>query len=97
MSGSGKKQLEWSTRSSENVLQIEEYIAAENPVAAQKVTNEIIKVAQDLREFPMMGHTGRRAGTREIVIPHYPYFISYRLTPKKVIILAVIHQSRQFP
>ena len=97
MSGSGKKQLEWTTRSSENVLQIEEYIAAENPVAAQKVTNGIIRVAQNLRESPMMGHTGRRAGTREIVIPHYPYFISYRLTPKKVIILAVIHQSRQFP
>jgi len=97
MSGSGKKQLEWTIRSSENVLQIEEYIAAENPVAAQKVTNEILRIAQNLRESPMLGHTGRRAGTREIVIPRYPYFISYRLTSKKVIVLAVIHQSRKYP
>jgi len=97
MSGSIKKQLEWSVSASANVLQIEDHIAAENPLAAQKVTNEISGVAQNLRNFPMLGHPGRRAGTREIVIPHYPYFISYRLTPKKVIILAVIHQSRKYP
>ena len=75
MSGSGKKQLEWSVRSSANVLQIEDHIAAENPAAAQKVTNEILRVAQNLRDFPMLGHTGRRAGTREIITPHYPYFL----------------------
>jgi len=45
----------------------------------------------------MLGHPGRRAGTREIVTPHYPYFISYRLTPKKVTVLAVMHQSRKYP
>ena len=69
----------------------------ENPAAAQKVTNEILRVAQNLRDFPMLGHTGRRAGTREIITPHYPYFISYRLTTKKVIVLAVIHQSHKYP
>ena len=97
MSGSGKKQLEWTVRASANVLQIEDYIAAENPTAGQKVTNEILRIAKNLRDFPVLGHSGRRAGTREIVIPHYPYFISYRLTSKKVIILAVIHQSRKYP
>ena len=97
MNGSGKKQLEWSARSTKHVLQIEEYIAAENPTAARKVANEIIRTAQNLRDFPLLGHTGRRTGTREIIIPHYPYFISYRLTSKKVIVVAVIHQSRQFP
>ncbi|MDD2915899.1 MAG: type II toxin-antitoxin system RelE/ParE family toxin [Gallionella sp.] len=97
MSESRKKQLEWSILASADVLQIEDHIAAENPLAAKKVTSEILDVAQNLRAFPMLGHLGRRAGTREIVIPHYPYFISYRLTPKKVIVLAVLHQSRQYP
>ena len=72
MNESGKKQLEWSVRASANVLRIEDRIATENPVAAQKVTNEILIVAQHLRDFPMLGHSGRRVGTREIVIPHYP-------------------------
>lgn len=97
MSGSGKKQLEWSVRATAHVLKIEDHIAAENPVAAQKVTSEILTTAQGLCDFPMLGHPGRRVGTREIVIPHYPYFISYRLTPRKVVVLAVIHQSRQYP
>ena len=54
MSGGGKKQLEWSVRSNANVLQIEDHIAAENPVAAQKVTNEILMAAQHLRDFPIL-------------------------------------------
>ena len=45
MSGSGKKQIEWSVRSSANVLKIENHIAAENPAAAQKITNEIFRGA----------------------------------------------------
>jgi len=97
MSVSGKKQLEWSVRATANVLQIEDYIAAENPFAAKKVTGEILNVAQNLCDFPMLGHPGRRAGTREIVIPHYPYLISYRLTARKITIVAVIHQSRKYP
>jgi plasmid stabilization system protein ParE len=48
-------------------------------------------------DFPMLGHVGRRLGTRELVLSKYPYTIVYRLTVKKIIIAAVIHQSRKNP
>lgn len=92
-----KKLLEWSFRSLENVINIEEHIALENPAAARKVTSTILATAEQLRDQPMLGRSGRRAGTRELVIARYPYFISYRLTASKITIVAVIHQSRKYP
>ncbi len=92
-----KKLLEFSARSIANMEDIKLHIAADNPNAADKVVSGIFAAADKLEEFPMLGHIGRRAGTREIVVPHHPCFISYRLTPKRVIVLAVIHQSRKYP
>ncbi len=57
-----KKLLEWSIRSLSNVASIEEYIDADNPAAAHKVLVEIRKAAYGLTAFPMLGHTGQRAG-----------------------------------
>lgn len=94
---SGKRLLEWSIRSSVNVEGIRDYIASDNPQAAQNVLGEIRRVANSLCEFPMLGHVGQRAGTRELVINRYPYLIIYRLSAKKVHILAVVHQSRKHP
>lgn len=90
-----KKLLEWSIRSLSNVASIEEYIEADNPAAAHKVLGEIRKAAHCLTDFPMLGHTGQRAGTRELVLTKYPFTIIYRLTANKVFILAVAHQSKK--
>lgn len=92
-----KRLLEWSIRSSANVADIRDYIANDNPQAAQNVLSEIRRVANSLCAFPMLGHVGRRAGTRELVVTRYPYLIVYRLSPKKAHILAVVHQSRKHP
>lgn len=92
-----RKQLEFSARSIAHIESIKLEIASDNSGAAEKVVRSIFAAADHLEIFPMLGHIGRRAGTREIVTPHYPYFISYRLTSKKVIVLAVIHQSRKYP
>lgn len=90
----GKRLLEWSLRSQMNVAEIRDYIAADNPQAAIKVLVEIRQTANTLIDFPMMGHAGRRAGTRELVITRYPYVIIYRLTAKKIFVAAILHQSR---
>ena len=92
-----KRLLEWSIHSSTNVADIRDYIANDNPQAAQNVLDEIRRVVNSLRDFPLLGHAGRRAGARELVITRYPYLIIYRLDAKKVRILAVVHQSRKHP
>ncbi len=92
-----KKQLEFSLRSIANIEAIRSHIAADNPAAANKVIESVASAADKLMDFSMLGHAGRRSGTRELVLSKYPYTIVYRLTQKKVIIAAVIHQSRRNP
>ena len=92
-----KKPLEWSPKSQRNIEFIRDYIAADNPTAAQSVIDEIRRAADNLRSFPMIGHEGKRAGTRELVLTKFPYTIIYRLTPKKIGIVVVLHQARQYP
>jgi toxin ParE1/3/4 len=94
---SEKKQLEFSLRSIANMETIRLHIAADNPIAANKVIESVASTADKLMDFPMLGHVGRRLGTRELVLSKYPYTIVYRLTVKKIIIAAVIHQSRKNP
>lgn len=94
---SGKKRLEWSIRSSVNVESIRDYIESENPAAAQNVLTEIRATAYSLRDFPMLGHPGQRAGTRELVLSRYPYTIVYRLSADRVRVIAVTHQSKKHP
>jgi addiction module RelE/StbE family toxin len=92
-----KKPLEWSPKSQRNIEFIRDYIAADNPTAAQSVIDEIRRAADNLRSFPMIGHEGKRAGTRELALTKFPYTIVYRLTPKKIGIVVVLHQARQYP
>ena len=73
------------------------HIAADDPATALKVESCIFAAAENLEDFPMLGHAGQRAGTRELVLPKYPYTIVYRLTANKVRIVAVTHQSRKHP
>ena len=93
----GKKQLEWSRRAETNLDAIFDYIAADNLAAAESVIVLLLKTAERLTDFPMMGHRGRRAGTREFVLAKFPYTLVYRLTSSKVCIVAVLHHARQYP
>ena len=90
-----KKQLELSARAIANLGAIKKHIASENPIAADRVINSVFLVIDHLLEHPMMGHAGRRANTRELVLPTYPYTVIYRVTATKVIIAAVLHQRQK--
>lgn len=91
-----KKPLEWSPLSRRHIKNIQEYIAADNPAAAGEVIAEIKETAESLMRFPMLGHPGRRVGTRELVLARYPYTLIYRLTPRKIGIVAVLNQSKRW-
>ena len=92
-----KRQLEFSARSLANMEVIKLHIAADNPAAATKVIQSVLRTSEELIDFPMLGHTGLRTGTRELVLSKYPYTIIYRLTLKKLHIVAVVHQSQLHP
>lgn len=91
------RHVEWSTTAVADIRALIEYIAAENPQAARKVTDAIAKTGSALGEFAT-GHPGRVAGTYEKSVRGLPYVIAYALSGNDTVvsILRVIHTSRNW-
>ena len=90
-----KRLLEYAIAAGDDLESIQRYIEAENPKAAARVIENIMTAADSLIDFPLLGKPWRRAGTRKLVLTKYPYSIIYRLTPVKVFVLTIAHQSRK--
>lgn len=74
-----------------------EYIAADDPVAAQAVLLRIEQLVDQLPIHPKLGRTGRVDGTRELVVPNTPFIAVYEIEEPHINILAIIHTSRRWP
>ncbi len=72
-------------------------MARDDPKAAAALILEVDEVTRLLALHPEMGRPGRVPGTRELVLPHYPYIIPYRVKVRCVEILRVLHTSRKWP
>ena len=60
-------------RSGLDMLAIDLYISAENPVAAQQVLDYLISQAELLTRFPLTGRIPKPCAPRELVFTCYPY------------------------
>jgi toxin ParE1/3/4 len=71
-----------------------DYIALDNPLAAEKIFRTIVAAAERLRDFPEIGHIGRLPDTHELPVVSLPYVLVYQLSPNTVTVLAVFHGAR---
>ncbi len=92
-------QIKWLAKALENLNDEAEYIARDNPAAAQLVVQRITDAINLLADNPNLGHVGRIHGTRELVVPDSRYIVPYRVRPqlKQIEILRVFHTSRLPP
>jgi len=75
-----------------------DFVASDNPSAADKLHSQIVEQVQQLAEYPLAGRTGRVSDTRELVIAGTPYVVAYRITfQSEIQILAVLHGKRRWP
>jgi len=74
-----------------------EYIARDNPNAAARTVELIVRAVNQLQDFPAIGRPGRVAGTRELVVTGTPYIVPYRVRNRYVEILRVFHGARGWP
>lgn len=86
----------WTPEAEQDRSAIWDYLAARDPDAALRIDLLFSEVVAKLADFPMLGHDGPVAGTRELT-PHRSYRIIYEVADDTVWILVVIHTARQWP
>jgi addiction module RelE/StbE family toxin len=88
--------LEWKELARDDLNQIIEHIADDNPDAAATLADDIEAKAARLPEHPELYRAGRKKGTREMVV-HPNYIVIYRVQKTVVEILRVKHAAQQWP
>ncbi len=88
--------VKWTPEAEQDRIDIWNYIAADNPVAAVQIDDLFSDAAARLQAFPELGRTGRIPGTREL-IPHESYRLVYEISRQTIWVLALVHTARQWP
>jgi toxin ParE1/3/4 len=83
--------LIWTAPALRQLADAREYIAVENPRAASRLIDQIETSVNRLRVFPLLGRSGVRNNTRELVVTSTPYVVVYRAEIDAIYILAVYH------
>ena len=86
----------WTPEAEQDRAAIWDYLVARDPAAALRIDQLFSEAVAKLADFPMLGHVGMVAGTRELT-PHPSYRIIYEIGGDTVWILVVIHTARQWP
>jgi toxin ParE1/3/4 len=87
----------WTDLSLWDLAAARAFIARENPSAADRQMERVFAAVATLLQFPEIGRSGRREGTRELVIGRTPYIAAYRLRGDRIEILRVLHERQRWP
>ncbi len=90
--------VRWARPALAHLQEIADFIARDNPVAADALLAEILDIVERLRRFPLMGRPGPAPDTREVLVRRN-YLITYRVWRDEIEVLAIWHgaQSRLAP
>ena len=89
--------VKWLRAALVDLDDIADYIAQDNPDAAERIVVAIMSAAGNLEQFPAAGRPGRVPGTRELVVSGTPYIVPYRVRYHAVQLLRVVYAARKWP
>lgn len=89
--------LKWTRRALQQLVEAQDYIAQENPLAARQIAERIVRATRVLLANPRLGRPGRVAETREWVVGRTPYFLVYSVNGDVVHILRAVAALFTYP
>jgi toxin ParE1/3/4 len=87
----------WSRRALRHLTHVRDYIAKDDPTAADWIASRILESVERLAAHPHIGRSGRIVGTRELVVSGTPYIVPYRIRDDQLELLAVFHGRQKWP
>jgi addiction module RelE/StbE family toxin len=91
------RNLEWTSPALQDLVAAGEYIAQENPKAAQRIAVRVQEAVEHLREHPNLGRPGRLSDTKELVVSGTPFIVVYWIKTGAVQILRLLHHAQRWP
>ena len=88
-------QIRWSQQARADLVEIFQFIAADEPKAARKLLNRIQQSASTIGEQPLIGRVVPEfevANIRERIVR--PYRLIYRILNTDILVLTVVHSRR---
>ena len=90
--------LIFSPEAISDLRKLRRYIQEDNPKAAAKVSDMILRRISQLEKFPDMGPLVLDSKTRRrLFVPSLPYSVFYSVQESVIQILRVYHTARQWP
>ena len=89
--------IRWLDLAVDDLEEIADYIAQDNPKAANRMVARLWSSVQNLSNNPEAGRPGRVFGTRELIVSQTPFIVPYRISDSEIQILRVLHGSRKWP
>ena len=95
--------VRWTDPAQTDLFEILDYIARDDPGAAERVERRLVNAVASLAQQPRRGRPGRVEGTRELVIPRLPYIVIYRIVERplrpvgEIAVMRVLHGARRWP
>jgi addiction module RelE/StbE family toxin len=90
--------IRWTESAARDLTQIADYLEDRgSSTIARRVALSITERIEGLTRFPEQGRTGRKSGTRELVLTDLPYVVVYRLGGDSIEILRILHGARIWP
>lgn len=87
--------VDWSPLALSDLEQIVTYVAQDNVAAAFHVADQIVESTAKLADFPRIGRPTARRSVRELVVVNSAYVVRYRVGPRKIEIVRVLHGARR--
>ena len=94
--GSKSRPLDWSKRARPDLDRIYDYYLEAAPFdIAEQAISTILAQARRIARLNLVYRPGRR-GTREAVVSRFPFTVIYRIEPRKIRVVRVLHQAREY-
>jgi toxin ParE1/3/4 len=90
-------QVRWTKSAASDLETIANFLFDETPEHATRLVREIYQMAGSLREFPNRGRSGRKPGTRELVLSSLPYIVVYEVASEILYIVRILHGAQVWP
>jgi len=88
--------LRFTPRAESDLVEIHDFIATENPAAADRVRSAILAKAKVAARKPYLGmQSGSSKRLRSILVTPYQYRIHYSITVDKLVVLHIRHTARR--